>query len=96
MKPERIMKCGHLEVGRDQNGNSFCTICYGINNDAITVAEEPELKNRVARCIYYGLKPRKINQTVCTSEEKSNKYMDYFRYMPEKEYDEFYCGCRGW
>ncbi len=48
-------------------------------------AEGKEAKVRMATCSYG-----------CNSEPSDPKKLAFFRERPERETDEYYCGCRGW
>jgi len=86
---EILMKCGHAANGKDGNSNPVCVICLGTTPDARTVVQDnPNLTGRKARCTYYGGK--------CKSEIDSNFNLPFFNYRPDREYDEYYCGCYGW
>jgi hypothetical protein len=82
-----LMKCGHVGNMEDLYGNPLCGICYGINNDADKIVKEcidsQELKGRKANCVY------------CDSKTKSKWELPLFKYCPEEEFDEYYCGCYG-
>ena len=80
-----MMVCGHSANAKTEDGSPVCVICYGIVPGADQVAEQPNLTGRVARCCYgkHG-------------EVPSNTNLPFFSHRPEKEYDEYYCGCMGW
>jgi hypothetical protein len=82
----KIMKCGHAANGIDGKGNPVCVICVGIRPGACEVDEEPpDLVGRIARCV------------LCAKERPSNPDMQaFFMHRPDQEYDEYYCGCKGW
>ncbi len=61
---------------------------------------------RKARCSYYGhdVKTGSYNANCCTTckvgmkcqcEQDSSPSLWFFKSKPDKEYDEFYCGCYG-
>lgn len=80
-----LMACGHTSNGTDQNGKECCVICYGITKNAtIPATNKPILSGRFAVCADCG---RKIPSTLS---------LPFFEYIPHKEFDSFYCGCRGW
>ena len=86
-----LMKCGHRSQSEDSNGKPICVICIGLDERATIVDEsitDEILKDRKARCSYYGSK--------CTSEQPSSLNLAFFSHQPDKEYDKFYCGCYGW
>lgn len=82
-----LMQCGHTAQGIDSNGDPVCVICAGINPHAhIPVHNEdlPNISDRKAKC------------TLCKNFEKSDFNLAFFRYMPDKAHDLYYCGCKGW
>lgn len=56
----------------------------GVHNCWTPMEEVPDLSNREAKCLYCG--------TFCPSDTK----LPFFEYVGDREYDRFYCGCRGW
>ena len=48
------------------------------------ILDPPDLSKRTARCAYGG------------AEVPSAVALAFFRYRPEREHDEYYCGCYGW
>lgn len=75
-----MMTCGHA-ANATSNGSPACAIC-----GTVTVATEaPDLTGREARC-YCG--------SVASSEKR--EYLAFFSHRPGAEFDEYYCGCRGW
>jgi hypothetical protein len=106
-----IMKCGHAanSLGKPAHYTGepipACAIC-----SCFEVAEvQPDMKNRIARCCYYGQTigrrgscdyPEDVHpkDNICRCEAKSdNLSLPFFKHTPEKEFDEFYCGCAcGW
>lgn len=75
-----MMKCGHVAISIDSNGNPCCPMCdcYEIEN------KEPILQGRKARCIY------------CGKIVDSSNSLPFFQYKENQKYDSFYCGCEGW
>jgi len=66
---------------------------------------QPDLSGRKARCAYYGSQRHKSECSVCSKREdrlcmcerESNaEKLPFFAYQPDKEFDEFYCGCHSW
>jgi hypothetical protein len=51
----------------------------------IETTEKPNLEGRKAQC---GLG--------CGAEEDSNPELPFFEYLPDREFDRYYCGCMGW
>lgn len=74
-----LMKCGHTANGITTNNMPICAIC-----NCFEVANTPDLKNRMAKCID------------CDKKRPSDEKLPFFQYCPEMEYDSFYCGCVGW
>jgi len=101
-----MMKCGHAANGYDAEGNPVCVICYGIVPGATVVdPNPPSLEGRMARCTFYGggnVPYRRNECNVCKAgqpcqcERPSSPGLPFFMAHPDKPYDEFYCGCRGW
>ena len=76
-----LMKCGCIAVARDvKTGKPFCPACMCSE----VATEQPNLEGRLAKC------------TCCGRKEPSSLKLPFFRYKPDKEFDSFYCGCRGW
>ena len=85
-----LMKCGHLGTGRlHPSGKPICAICAGRTADAETIERECHgtegLEGRTARCGYH-----------CGSEKPSAWELPFFKHHPDREHDEYYCGCMGW
>lgn len=81
-----MMKCGHAANAEDSEHNPVCVICIGIDPSAKIIDDNPpDLSKREAKCDY------------CGHKAKSNPgKLAFFAHKPEKEFDEYYCGCRGW
>ena len=83
-----MMKCGHAANASrmvDGEPQPVCVICFGINPEAATVAEEPpSLEGRMSRCLD------------CGRTTPSNSNLPFFRHQPEEAEDTHYDGCRGW
>lgn len=80
-----MMECGHTANAVDENENPVCVICIGIVKGARKVSkEQPNLEDRRAKCAY------------CGKTTDSKLTLPFFEYRPKKEFDEYYCGCRGW
>jgi len=82
------MECGHVALGVDANGKPICPICAGIHkgHDVISkiLKDDEELEERNAKCGY------------CLRETPSSWDLPFFKYCPNEEQDEYYCGCYGW
>ena len=83
-----MMKCGHAANAITMGSNKpCCAICVGIHQGAEEVDDNPpDLTGRMARCAYRN----------CQSKQKSITNLPFFESKPNEEYDEYYCGCRGW
>ena len=83
------MKCGHTAQGiYRKTGKPICVICAGFKKGYDEPVEVlPDLTGRVARCSYYRR---------CHNEVPSDYGLAFFTYRPDKEFDEYYCGCYGW
>lgn len=76
-----MMKCGHA-ANSMSDGKPSCVICDG--PDSLIVVDAPNLTNREAQCAY------------CKKATPSSVTLAFFEARPNKPYDSFYCGCRGW
>lgn len=82
-----MMKCGHAANAVDSKTmKPICVICIGLTPDAEIVAETPNLDGRMAKCA----------EGKCGSMRPSSTSLAFFQHRPEREYDSYYCGCRGW
>ena len=78
----QMMACGHAS-NAVSNGKPACAIC-----NVTTIAKDAvDLSNRQARCSYYKN---------CKSSSPSSKDLAFFGYKPDREFDNYYCGCMGW
>ena len=78
------MKCGCV-ANATCNGKPICAIHAGLTPDAAIVSDtQPDLTGRKARC------------PDCKGTVNSSFDLAFFAYRPEREFDSFYCGCRGW
>lgn len=75
-----LMKCGHKGYAQTSDGLPYCVMCMC----GEPAEEEPTLENREATCIY------------CRKKEKSKLSLPFFQHRPNKEFDQYYCGCKGW
>lgn len=82
MKNKLFMKCGHTSQAT-KDGKPICVICYP-SIDSTTVVKEPDLTGRSAKC------------TMCGRKVESLSTLPFFNYRKNSEYDQYYCGCRGW
>lgn len=107
----KILKCGHAanaeKILADGTKIPSCVICDCTEESEI----QPLLENRMAKCGHFGLPVSRRNnetkypklltknalgETCCGSIVSSNNNLPFFQYRPDKEYDEFYCGCQSW
>ena len=107
-----MMKCGCVAQGTSSHWGGrdhdppipVCCI-----HDCIDVAEiGPDLAGRVAKCSYGGScknRQRKYGDTSYAEgyDEKtghawatSSLDLPFFKHCPDKDSDEFFCGCFGW
>ena len=80
---EVYLKCGHSAhaVKKTPEGNvPWCVIC-----DCGEVVVSPTLEGRTAHCFYR-----------CGNTKPSRLSLAFFEYKPDKDEDEYYCGCFGW
>lgn len=75
-----LLTCGHAANSTDYANRPACAIC-GVVKPA---AQTPDLVGRLAMCQY--------GDTV----KNSDALLAFFRYRPDRDNDEFYCGCYGW
>jgi hypothetical protein len=108
--PDHIMmKCGHaansIQTMPDGTKKPSCAICWPDPESEIIDENPPSLEDRVARCAYYGTLPNGRNHESnydckrgerCLCERPSSPDLPFFYHRPEREFDEFYCGCWGW
>ena len=81
-----LMKCGHAANGKDhQTGKPVCVICLGIHPGAEVIeTNQPDFNGRKAQCFY------------CKQTRLSSLDLPFLMQHPEREFDEYYCGCKGW
>ena len=98
---DTYMACGHSAQGVDGNGNPICAICFP-DPKSRQIADAPDLSGRMARCSYAkgtgdhtvgrpGRGWRAVPQPV-----QSSTSLPFFKYLPDKPEDSYYCGCWGW
>ena len=78
-----MMKCGHTANGVTPNGMPCCVICAP-RQEAFERANKPYINNREAKC------------KICGRITKSDMSLAFFKYKPDNEFDEWYCGCCGY
>lgn len=83
-----MMACGHTASGViSESGKLCCAGCFGISPEAERVVPRPEgLAKREAMCPYCE---RRVPSDSRSAEA-------FFEYRPDRDFDSFYCGCRGW
>lgn len=79
-----IMKCGHRANAVDQFNNPVCAICFPSKNATTIDPNPPSFEGRMAKCSY------------CKNMKSSSYKLTFFNPQPNKPYDDYYCGCRGW
>lgn len=86
-EPTVMMKCGHAANSstRVNNQSVPCCVICGVIEQA---NEQPNLEGRQAKCSQHK---SGIPQPV---PSKTN--LAFFEYLPDREFDSFYCGCWGW
>ncbi len=107
----KMLKCGCAGQASHNNGKGNCKgigerhpTC--IVHDCCELVDAPSFKDRKARCTYFGqsVKGGMYNSNccgickgggICQCERESSPNLWFFKYQPEKEYDEFYCACHG-
>lgn len=76
----KIHSCGCAINAIDGSGRHICPVHL-----VYDIMEAPDLSARKARCAY------------CAREAQSDvEHLAFFEYRPAKEFDMYYCGCRGW
>ena len=77
-----FMKCGCSSSGcfDTKTKKPVCSI-----HDCEEIIKRPNLEGRQAKCVYG-------QHEIVDSDIK----LYYFRYLPNKTYDEYYCGCFGY
>lgn len=80
-----LMACGCVNIAVTSDGKPACPIhdCLEIKREIVSPTEG--LEGRKARCSYH-----------CGSESESKWTLPFFKYKPNEQYDEYYCGCFGW
>lgn len=104
-----LMKCGHsanaTHISKDGTKKPCCVICNCVDVDD----NKPDLTGRKAKCTYYGMEvdhnetcfPKLMTRNsrgrdCCGSIVDSSYDLPFFKHSPDKQYDEFYCGCQSW
>ena len=86
MKTTPMMKCGHAANAVNGAGKPVCVICIGIKDGADEIENNPPtFAGRRAHCAYG-------NHAIVDSSPN----LAFFEYKPDREMDEYYCGCHGW
>ena len=101
-----MMKCGHAANATNGKGEPCCVICAGFTPDAeIVDTAVPDLTGRTAKCVHkgcYNTWKRKRDTHYGEfgpdgqSFAPSSTNLPFFKHCPEKDYDEYFCGCFGW
>lgn len=82
-----VMKCGHTSNAKNESGEIICGICDC--KEVLSICQDDILKGRRAVCCQH--KDGKPNTPI-----PSRWDLPFFRYRPDAEYDNYYCGCYGW
>lgn len=82
------MKCGHVSNAFIGNTNKPCCAICAPDPEAFVIDHEV-FENK-------GLKGRKAKCRWCNKTTESNWRLPFFKYRPDKDYDDYYCGCGGW
>lgn len=81
-----LMRCGHvIRVWDDREPYCLTCGCDGVIREVPDTSEG--LEGRTAKCTY---------KASCHNEVPSKWSLPFFRYLPDEEHDEYYCGCVGW
>lgn len=83
-----LMKCGHV-VHIREGDQPLCPICTQRTTDAGFVVKKVGQDNE-------GLAGREAMCTQCGKKTPSRWMLPFFHRRPDKKYDEYYDGCRGW
>ena len=86
-----MMGCGHTANAKNGAGEPSCVICVGIHPGAETVVEGPDLSGRQMTCSYASRGGAGRH-----APQPSNTQAAFFSQHPDREFDEYYCGCYGW
>ena len=89
MSGQYLMKCGHADNAVNSYGEPICAICAGFTEDAEIIDHEIEDP-------YEGLEDREASCSYCGSRTESSWNLPFFEYIPGRDTDSYYCGCRGW
>lgn len=88
-KIKYLMACGHVAQAVDgKTGKPGCIFCFP--NPKSTIVK------RTIENMTDGLEGRKARCAWCNKKTDSRWDLAFFEYKPDKEYDEYYCGCGGW
>lgn len=94
------MQCGHT-ANATMGNQPCCAICItaGTSSKALEAVTrmmtKPSLEGRKARCSY-GMQNGQCLRNRKFTEIDSTYDLAFFKYKPEADYDEYYCGCFGW
>lgn len=105
------MACGHeangVRILDDGRQIACCVICAGIGDSGgETPVESPDLTGRYAVCSYARRVPieKRVEQWGCDKRSDCRciqpsdgpRNLAFFKYNPNHDFDEYYCGCWGW
>ena len=104
-----IMECGCQanSMGKPAHYEGEAMPSCVIHSCFKAAAPQPDYSGRKARCFYYGKKTRKSEcnykgdvkengEWVCRCERPTTPNLPFMKLLPNKDYDEFYCGCHSW
>lgn len=78
------MACGCAASGTLKRGCQPALVACGLHGCTEVAEQAPDLAGRKARCTYGG------------NEVPSSTSLAFFKHRPDRECDEYYCGCFGW
>lgn len=99
---EKILKCGCFGATRHAREHDGLEANHRscIIHDTCETVDAPSFEGRRARCLYYGKSAHKsecdLCEKECSHEVDSSTQQAFFESKPDKEHDEFYCGCHSW
>ena len=84
-----MMKCGHTANATSED-KPCCVICAP-KKEAFQISLDPDLTGRMMKCSYTRGRNGETHKPV-----PSKLTAAFFEYRPDREFDEYYCGCWGW
>jgi hypothetical protein len=80
-----IMKCGCAATGDISSNGGPALVGCGLHQCTEVATDPPKLEGRTALCSYGS-----------HGERPSSPGLAFFRHRPDRDHDEYYCGCYGW